>query len=453
MKCPNCDGLISGSAVVCKACGQRLTQASIEKWRAERNAAARNEPEVKESPMAVKLRARFATKQSTRQENNLLQFPVPPNAPIHHQTAATSNEPAWRARIKASVQSHRERQESEAAQTAESSNADRAAEADAAAQLLLVESALKRIRRVPVAPPAPVAARVAAPPISYPSAQSHALALMPEAERYAEARREREEMRQAHDEPVLELEDEPLPPPRLPPAAEKLRALRTRHSTLTNLAYQIDEDPLEITFDEAPLVAENLPELALAQEEDRAQHATTADRLRAKAALHEQTFATEAPPASPWHTDEEVAEVKGQVWLGQPASVPMRVLAGICDIEAAALLYLPFFGAYYTMDGALDFDDYYIMALMIVVVMFLYQLVTFTLNGRTLGMAIFGLRNFDVEQANQRISFKRRLQQAFGGTVSLLCPPFNFVVTRVTGFQRGFGDALAGTVTLRRAQE
>lgn len=461
MKCPKCEAALVGGTIACKACGHRLIQASVEKWRSERNSANGNTQPVKESPIAAKLRARFAEKQAARQESNLLQFPVPLNAPIHQQPSAASaaaDEPAWRSRVKASVQTHRERHNTEAMQTETVPQAKPSTETDVAAQLLLVESALKRIRRGSAVAPVPVVARVAAPPISFPSAQSHALALMPEAERYAEEQRlhEAPQISKPLDEPILELADDPLPPRRIPPAAEKLRTVRTRHSTVTNLAFQIDEEPLDLSSEEAPLSAETLPEYHT-METEPAQPATTVDRLRAKAAFHEQTLVVEEPaeePApSPWHTDEEVVEVKGQIWLGQPASITMRLLAGICDVEAAALLYLPFFGAYYTMENALDFDDYYVMGLMVIVVMFLYQLVTFTLNGRTLGMAIFGLRNFDVEHANLRISFKRRLKQAFGGTVGLLCPPFNFVVTRVTGFQRGFGDALAGTVTLRRAQE
>ena len=90
---------------------------------------------------------------------------------------------------------------------------------------------------------------------------------------------------------------------------------------------------------------------------------------------------------------------------------------------------------------------------MLAVVIYLYQLITYSLNGRTFGMAICGLRCAVMEEVSQPISFKRRLWQAFGGTVALLCPPLNFFVTRVTEHQRGLADALAGTITLRRTQD
>ena len=210
-------------------------------------------------------------------------------------------------------------------------------------------------------------------------------------------------------------------------------------------------------FDALSLAADSLPDI---QADRTLIEAKPVEILRAKASYFAEVQAAEEPqeePENPWHTDAEAEaaalESDGQVWLGKPAPIWLRTLAGVCDVEAAAILYLPFFSAYYALEGTFELNDYYLMAGMAVVVMFLYQLVTFTLNGRTIGMALFGLRNFDVARVSTHISFARRLRQALGGTIGLLCPPFNFVVTRVTGFQRGFGDALAKTVTLRRAQD
>jgi uncharacterized RDD family membrane protein YckC len=144
---------------------------------------------------------------------------------------------------------------------------------------------------------------------------------------------------------------------------------------------------------------------------------------------------------------------KAKLWIGKPAPVWLRTLAGSVDLEAAALAYLPFFAAYTSLDGPPEGTDLYLMVAMLGVVIYLYQLITYSLNGRTFGMAICGLRCAVMEEASQPISFKRRLWQAFGGTVALLCPPLNFVVTRLTEHQRGLADALAGTITLRRTQD
>ena len=93
------------------------------------------------------------------------------------------------------------------------------------------------------------------------------------------------------------------------------------------------------------------------------------------------------------------------------------------------------------------------MAGLLAAVVYLYQLITYSFNGRTVGMAICGLRCAALEEASRPLSFKRRLWQALGGTVALLCPPFNFLITRFTEYQRGLADALAGTITLRRARD
>ena len=467
MKCPNCEGVMPGSVAVCKACGHRLTQASVEKWRKERGTSA-EAVAAPESPLAAKMRARFAEKQTAKSEANLIQFPVSPNAPRHAMGTAQA-EPAWRNRVKASVQNHRERQPDHELSNASSAVAvaspttDNLIAESGAAQLLLVESALKRIRRMPAPPAAkPVTVRVASAPINYPSAQSHALALMPEAERYAEAQRQVEEPL-PFASAVSEITPTALPHHKTS-VAESFKAHRLHKFTAAHLTLPLDEavndEVPDFAIEALPLTADTLPTLPEFQaelREDGSSYETSAARLRARAEFFAQVKPDqlEKEEITPWISDAEAAltQNKANVWLGQPAPLWLRTLAGICDIEAAAMLYLPFFGAYYTMEGTLNYTDYYIMGVMVVVVMFLYQLVTYTLNGRTFGMAIFGLRNFDVERANSRISFKRRLQQAFGGTVALLCPPFNFVVTRVTGFQRGFADALAKTVTLRRAQE
>jgi hypothetical protein len=58
-----------------------------------------------------------------------------------------------------------------------------------------------------------------------------------------------------------------------------------------------------------------------------------------------------------------------------------------------------------------------------------------------------------VAEASSAIPFRRRLRQALGGAIGLLCPPFNLLVTRLTSYQRGLADALAHTITLRRVRE
>jgi uncharacterized RDD family membrane protein YckC len=475
MKCPNCEGALLGSAVVCKSCGHRLTQNSVAKYRSE-HATSSTVPApksgVEESPLAAKMRARFTSKSIAKPESNLIQFPVPANvtAPV---TTKASTEPAWRDQLKARVQDRLTRQtvnDTTANEMALSETVEEKPRREVPAleskpgspdQLLLVESALKRIRRTPAPAPATVAFRAQRKPLHYPAAQSHALALMPEAERYAEAQRKDEPLEITNEASVSESVVTPALVAAPIATGQALKNFRSTHKlTGAHLTLPLDEtepDP-EFSFDALSLAADSLPEI---QADRTLIEAKPVEILRAKASYFAEAQAAEGiedePEPNPWHTDAEAEAVTqesdGQVWLGKPAPIWLRTLAGFCDVEAAAILYLPFFSAYYALEGSFALNDYYLMTGMAVVVMFLYQLVTFTLNGRTIGMALFGLRNFDVERVSTHISFARRLRQALGGTVGLLCPPFNFVVTRVTGFQRGFGDALAKTVTLRRAND
>lgn len=433
MKCEKCASEMPGSRVICPDCGFNNALHRVDKWKAQRQMPKTEtpEPEAKSvSPVAAKVRARYAS------EANLIQFPITPRAEAAAEKAPAP-EPAWREQTKARVRQHLERRKTEEDGTSAEPVIPSAPSEEITSQLI-VESALKRIRRTQA--PAP-------PVIRQPlrgGNQALAHAYEPE-EQLAPAPPETKALTDLAVQP----EESALPPQpaapafrtyanssprpvvRMPSQQPRREAYPREHFEVAPTANSVAEAIDDAAWSEpAASVAETVP--AVIKETPR----TNAHDV--------QTTATEA--AAP-------ESRKANLWVGKPAPLWLRVLAGAVDLEAAALAYLPFFGMYTSFDGPPSWSDIYVLASSLAVVVFLYLLITYSFNGRTFGMALCGLRCVDVNDASTPIQFKRRLQQALGGTVALLCPPFNYVVTRVTSYQRGFADALGQTITLRRAQD
>ncbi len=430
MKCEKCACALSGSRVICPQCGFNNAAQRADKWKAQRQGSPPTEPTPPTasteatpaasavSSAAARVRARYAP------EAKLLQFPVQPKAEPKAETEAAQqtapSEPAWRELARAKVREHQQRR-----QDAADGHTPPAIPEDPTSQLI-VESALKRIRRTQVPPTVRPLPRM--PRNSGGQAVARAL--------------------EYDEEPV----EETLPVVAEIAAPESAPALRTVSTNANSIA----QPPRQAT-----------PESLRARLEAIVPAAAVAEA--APTPVSAETSVTATPDAEPTVTPalaapalialEQQAEThanagkKSNVWIGKPAPIWLRALAGAVDLEAAALAYLPFFGAYTSLDGPPGWSDLYLMASILAVVVYLYQLITYSFNGRTFGMALCGLRCVDLTDASTPIPFKRRLWQALGGTLGLLCPPFNFVVTRVTEYQRGLADALGQTITLRRSED
>jgi uncharacterized RDD family membrane protein YckC len=443
MKCEKCACVLPGSRVNCPQCGFNNAAQRADKWKAQRQASLATEsnpvealpttaaeapavPGTASAAAAAKVRARYAS------EAKLLQFPVTPKVETEAPRETAPSEPAWRELARAKVREHQQRRQSN-----EDGNGPIPTPEDPTAQLI-VESALKRIRRVqppPTVRPLPRIPR-------HTGGQAVARALDYDEQLLAG------QLAQAPEAPI----PAPLaaaPPlrqasPSAQPAVPSLRqatpaALRTRLDRLETSvpkteAIEAAPAPVPVSVVEEPSITPS----RIAAEGDEV-------LTPALAALEQRATET--------NTSTATTGKKSHLWVGKPAPIWLRALAGAVDLEAAALAYLPFFGAYTSLDGPPEWADLYLMVSILAVVLFLYQLITYSFNGRTFGMALCGLRCVDATDASTQISFNRRLWQALGGTIGLLCPPFNFVVTRLTEYQRGLADALGNTITLRRAED
>ncbi|MBI1762085.1 MAG: RDD family protein [Acidobacteria bacterium] len=446
MKCEKCACELPGSRVTCLQCGFNNAAQRADRWKAQRQAAQPNEQPLAEqvtakvasktlaetapptspaprstaSAAAARVRARYAS------EAKLLQFPVTAKPEAEAPKATASSEPAWRELARAKVREHQQRRNGDG-----DDNTPPTPVSDDPTSQLIVESALKRIRRTQAPPVVRALPRIT----RHSGGQAVARALQYDEQPVEEA---------PPATPVTAPEapqPEPAPAPALravaagprvapqPMSQVALASLRARLDTVVpnNTALSgVAENATAPMTDEAQVMPAPTPE----------QPVTPAEAaFEQQAELRAQT------------------SKKSNVWIGKPAPIWLRALAGAVDLEAAALAYLPFFGAYTSLDGPPGWSDFYLMASILAVVLYLYQLITYSFNGRTFGMALCGLRCVDMTDASTPVPFNRRLWQALGGTIALLCPPLNYIVTRLTEHQRGLADALGQTITLRRAED
>lgn len=442
MKCEKCACELSGSRVICPQCGFNNAAHRAAQWNARRQNSQTNEAASHEtapepaalaaapapsanSSAAARVRARYSS------EAKLLQFPITPKAELKAETETAKqpapSEPAWRELARAKVRAHQQRRSDDVDGATPPPTPE-----DPTSQLI-VESALKRIRRAQLPPTVRPMPRV--PRNTGGQAVARALD-------YDE---------QPHEAPATT-----APEDTVPETAPVLRTVPT--STKPNPQPQRQATPETLRARLESLT----PNTAMAEAAPVHQPANSPVNLRDEASVALQPsaeVADEVVTPAQAVLEQAAADIrvtpskKSNVWVGKPAPIWLRALAGAVDLEAAALAYLPFFGAYTSLDGLPEWGDFYLMASILAIVLFLYQLITYTFNGRTFGMALCGLRCVDLTDASTPISFQRRLWQSLGGTLGLLLSPFNYVVTRLTEHQRGLADALGQTITLRRAED
>lgn len=467
MKCEKCAFDLPGSRVICPQCNFNNAAQRVDKWKAERQlsqtnaplstaaltaAAPESRPVANVVSAAAKVRARYAS------EAKLLQFPVtpktePPTAAPEVPQDTASSEPPWRELARAKVREHQQRRYG-----AVDGNAAPTLPEDPAA-LLLVESALKRIRRTQVPPavrPLPSGTRSSSGravaraleydelPLEEPQAGTPQVAPAPSA---LEPERATPLRAVAPSAPAGKPAGDPVGRPASKPIG-KASDSQADKQTYTQAPPQSLRTRLEILAQGSSLTEVETGAELRASAEPVETTAEVAHTVSAEESIMPALAALEHQAEAHAHSTK-----KSSIWIGKPAPIWLRALAGAVDLEAAALAYLPFFGAYTSFDGQPERADLYLMAVILALVVYLYQLITYSFNGRTFGMALCGLRCVDVTDASITITFKRRLWQSLGGTIALLCPPINFVVTRVTEYQRGLADALGQTITLRRAED
>lgn len=425
MKCEKCACELSGSRVICPQCGFNNAAQRADKWRAQRQ---NSQPTGPNSPAtateaapaasavstaATRVRARYAT------EAKLLQFPIAPKVEPKAETEAPKgtppSEPGWRELARAKVREHQQRRTGD-----NEGNTPPPLPEDPTSQLI-VESALKRIRRVQ--PPPTVRPLPRLPRNSGGQAVARAL--------------EYDEQPGAENSPVEQeiCAPEPAPALRTVSGNAKSTVQELRQAAPQSLRTRLEAVVPNTAVGEAPPAP-------LVVETTSAPPPETVEVVTPALAALEQQAETRPKPSK-----------KSTLWVGKPAPIWLRALSGAVDLEAAALAYLPFFGAYTSLDGPPEWADLYLMVSILAVVVYLYQLITYSFNSRTFGMALCGLRCVDLTDASTPIPFKRRLWQSLGGTIGLLCPPLNYVVTRLTEHQRGLADALGQTITLRRSED
>jgi hypothetical protein len=442
MNCENCGNELAGNAIVCPACRHNNVRSAVSQWRARKTADLQDAPYGPTSSVAP-----------SEQEEKLIQFPTssrtssyltrPAQASALEPAMETAGLPAWRQQVKQKVRMVREKRQQELVDTP-----IRMEEAKPEInQNPIVESALRRIRR----PENPVPAILARPARN--SAQ-----------------------------PVLWREDEEEKEPEAKPAGD--------HGTLPPIAPRAEErfhSPAPPTPKTQQL--SKRPNDAAARQQARPVTRTLTARLNpfapvsapdpkeAKTAVKENdvkdsvllTPRSWAAPAGEKKADEKPAEagtpLEGETEVigishdtmelrltrsSGPATLWLRTLAGACDFEIVATAYLPLFGAYATLNASYGLESLFVMAVLLAVCVFVYQLVMLLIAGRTFGMALLNLTLVNTDNVKMEVTRRQKMLRAWAATVAFLLLPLNYLVGRLNPPNRTLPDYFSGTTIIRR---
>jgi hypothetical protein len=134
----------------------------------------------------------------------------------------------------------------------------------------------------------------------------------------------------------------------------------------------------------------------------------------------------------------------------KPATLWLRTLAGACDFEIIATAFLPLFGAYATLNTKVSIESFFVMAVLMGACVFIYQLVTLLIAGRTFGMALLGLNLVNTDDDEQPVTRRQKMLRAWAATFASLLLPLNWFITRLNRAHRSLPDLVSGTTIVRQ---
>lgn len=442
MNCENCGNELAGNAIVCPACKHNNVRSAVSQWRARKTADLQDAPYGPTSSAAP-----------SEQEEKLIQFPTSSRTSSYLTRPAEARElepaieaaglPAWRQQVKQKVRMVREKRQQEVIETPVSLEEPK----PEINQNPIVESALRRIRR----PENPIPAILARPARN--SAQP-VLWREDEEEKDSEAT-----PKDGHNplSPIAPRAEERFQSPAQP--APKTQHLSKRPN---DASARPQPRPVTRTLTArinpfAPVSTPEPKESQPAIRENNAKDsvlltprswATPAGEKKAAEKTTEAGTAsageTEVPPAPQDTMELRLSRSSG------PATLWLRTLAGACDFEIVATAYLPLFGAYATLNASYGLESLFVMAVLLAVCVFAYQLVMLLVAGRTFGMALLNLTLVNTDNVKMEVTRRQKMLRAWAATVAFLLLPLNYLIGRFNPSSRTLPDYFSGTTILRR---
>jgi uncharacterized RDD family membrane protein YckC len=420
MKCENCGNLLVGAAIICRVCNHNNAMQRVSEWRTKHSAASR----------ASAARRTSSIKNEQETDASLIQFPA--QSPVEAESGL-SEYPPWREELKEKVRQARERRIGQS--TAAGSLPD---EADLDPNPI-VAAALKRIRRSSTAP-------AVTPPVRtrrY-GAQTAAIAEVIEDEQEPRPELPSRERRSLIT-PLAERKTEVSAAPR--PATG-----RTATKTITPITEPVvkarPEPKIQPTAAPKPL-----PPLAKSKpvvEEPKPEPAREEIKTEPPPAINP------APPIKPSRsfTETQIVGIPYIVVSDNPAasvnsaSLWVRTLAGACDFEVISMAYLPIFAAYATLNTSLGDEAFFILAVLLAAITFLYQAVTLHISDRTFGMALLNMRLVNTGDETLPLTRRQKLLRAWAATIAFLLPPLNLIVMHLNKNRLSLPDLISGAAPI-----
>jgi uncharacterized RDD family membrane protein YckC len=135
----------------------------------------------------------------------------------------------------------------------------------------------------------------------------------------------------------------------------------------------------------------------------------------------------------------------------EPAPLFARMLAGVCDFEIVFTAFLLIFGAYATFNNATLFSaaSRLLMALLLLAVVFVYQIVMLVFAGRTFGMALLKLNMVNTDDESMPVTLWQKILRASGATFVFICFPLHLSAC-LSASRRTLPDLISGTTVAQQ---
>jgi uncharacterized RDD family membrane protein YckC len=135
----------------------------------------------------------------------------------------------------------------------------------------------------------------------------------------------------------------------------------------------------------------------------------------------------------------------------EPAPLFARMLAGVCDFEIVFTAFLLIFGAYATLNDATLFgaESPLLMSLMLLAVVFIYQIVMLVFAGRTFGMALLKLNLVNADDESMPVTLWQKILRASTATIVFICFPLHLSAW-LSASRRTLPDLISGTTVAQQ---
>ncbi len=137
----------------------------------------------------------------------------------------------------------------------------------------------------------------------------------------------------------------------------------------------------------------------------------------------------------------------------KPATLYSRLMVGVCDFVIVLLAFPLILVSYAASNGGASFgkESGLPMALLLIAIVFIYQIVMLGVAGRTFGMALLDLNLVNANDEHMPVTGLQKTLRASTATIAFICFPLLLIAAFIAS-RRTLPDLISGTTVVRYGQ-